>query len=81
MNTRNALAYRDLLVDRAAAYAMAGLTILAAVWTMGADMCRAAWWTASYGAFEAERRVRFHSRDSALGARSGFPGSGAKRGE
>jgi hypothetical protein len=62
MSTWDALAYRDIYEGRAAAYSRAGIMIQATVWAMGADMCRATWWTACYGAFEAERRVRCHYR-------------------
>ena len=62
MNTWDALDYRDDFEARAAAYTAAGFPIEAAVWAMGADMCRAALWTACYGAIEAERRVRCHCR-------------------
>jgi hypothetical protein len=58
----HALAHRDVLQWRAVAYAKAGLMIQAAVWAMAADMCRAAAWTARYGALEAERLVRSHCR-------------------
>jgi hypothetical protein len=63
VNTWDAMAYRAVFEGRAVAYAKAGLTIQAAVWAMGADMCRAAVWTARYGPFEAERRVRCQCRD------------------
>jgi hypothetical protein len=59
MGMQDALAHQELLQRRAAACAQAGFTIQAVVWTMGADMCRAAAWAAQYGAFGAELRVRY----------------------
>ncbi|HEX3993350.1 MAG TPA: hypothetical protein VHX39_19420, partial [Acetobacteraceae bacterium] len=67
MSKRDPLTYRDVLQWRAQACAEAGFTIQAVVWTMAADMCRAAWWTDLYGAIEAERRVQCHCRAAGPG--------------
>jgi hypothetical protein len=60
VSKRDALAYRDELQWRAVACARAGLTIQAAVWAIGADMCRAVWWCERLGAMEADRLVALH---------------------
>jgi hypothetical protein len=62
MGMADAMAYRKVLQDRAAACTKAGFTIQAMVWTLGADLCQAAAWTARYGALEAEQLVRSHCR-------------------
>jgi hypothetical protein len=60
MTTRDALAKQRAFERRTGAYAKAGLTTDALVWAVAADMCRAAAWTARYGAFEAELLVSQH---------------------
>ena len=60
MSERDALIYRDVLQWQAVACARADLMIQAAIWVMAADMCRAAAWTAQYGATAAEQLVRAH---------------------
>jgi hypothetical protein len=57
MGKGDAVAYQKLFQDRADACEKAGFTTQAMVWTIGADLCRAAAWAAQYGASEAERRV------------------------
>jgi hypothetical protein len=44
------------------AFAKAGLTTHAVVYTLATEMCRAAAWAAQHGIFEAELRIREHSR-------------------
>jgi hypothetical protein len=58
----DAIAYRKVLQDKAEVCVKAGFTIQAMVWTIGADLCRAAAWAAQYGVPEAERLERSHCR-------------------
>ena len=64
MGMGDAMAYRNELQERADVCAKAGFAIQAMVWTIGADLCRAAAWAAQYGAPEAERRVVEYCRGS-----------------
>jgi hypothetical protein len=57
MGMGDAMACRNELRDRAEVCAKGGFKIQARVWTIGADLCRAAAWAAQDGVPEAERRV------------------------
>ena len=64
MDMGDAMAFRNELQERARVCAKAGFTIQAMVWTIGADLCRAAAWAAQYGAPEAEQRVAAYYPES-----------------
>jgi hypothetical protein len=64
MGMGDAMACRNVFLDRSETCAKTGFTIQAMVWTIGADLCRAAAWAAQYGAPEAERRVVEYCRGS-----------------
>ena len=62
MTKYQALVERKAFQLRAMAHAEAGRVIQAGVWTLAADMCRAAWWADCFGTLEAERLVELHHK-------------------